>query len=84
MGVREDGCNHKITASIFKILGVKVTTPTCMVLGEMGRYAIEIEANLLNITTLLQRDPNTSNNMNSLIFKSDQDFIAQSGHFAME
>ena len=26
------------------ILGVKVTTPTCMVLGEVGRYPIEIEA----------------------------------------
>ena len=25
-------------------LGVKVTTPTCMVLGEVGRYPIEIEA----------------------------------------
>ena len=25
------------------ILGVKVTTPTCMVLGEVGRYPIEIE-----------------------------------------
>ena len=40
--------------------------------------------NLLNITTLLQGDPNTSNNMNSLIFKAVQDFIAQSGRFAME
>ena len=26
------------------ILGFKVTTPTCMVLGEVGRYPIEIEA----------------------------------------
>ena len=26
------------------ILSVKVTTPTCMVLGEVGRYPIEIEA----------------------------------------
>ena len=26
------------------ILGVNVTTPTCMVLGEVGRYPIEIEA----------------------------------------
>ena len=26
------------------ILGVKVTTPTCMVLGEVGRYPIETEA----------------------------------------
>ena len=26
------------------ILGVKVTTPTCLVLGEVGRYPIEIEA----------------------------------------
>ena len=26
------------------ILGVKVTTPACMVLGEEGRYPIEIEA----------------------------------------
>ena len=28
--------------------------------------------------------PNLSNNMNSLIFKAVQDFIAQSGRFAME
>ena len=27
------------------ISGVKVTTPTCMVLGEVGRYPIEIEQN---------------------------------------
>ena len=39
---------------------------------------------LLNITTLLQGDPNISNNMNSLIFKAVQDFITQSGRFAME
>ena len=29
-------------------------------------------------------DPNISNKMNSLIFKAVQDFIAQSGRFAME
>ena len=43
-----------------------------------------LPANLLNITTLLQGDPNISNNMNSLIFKAVQDFITQSGRFAME
>ena len=43
-----------------------------------------LPANLLNITTLLQGDPNISNNMNSLIFKAVQDLIAQSGRFAME
>ena len=43
-----------------------------------------IPANLLNITTFLQRDPNISNNMNSLMFKAVQDFITQSGRFAME
>ena len=43
-----------------------------------------LPANLLNITTLLQGDPNISNNMNSLIFKAAQDFITQSGRFAME
>ena len=36
-----------------------------------------LPANLLNITTLLQGDPNTSNNRNSLIFKAVLDFIAQ-------
>ena len=44
----------------------------------------KLPANLLNITTLLQGDPNTSNNMNSLIFKAVQDFITQSGRFAIE
>ena len=44
----------------------------------------KLPANLLNITTLLQGDPNISNNMNSLIFKAVQDFITQSGLFAME
>ena len=44
----------------------------------------KLPANLLNITTLLQGDPNISNNMNSLIFKAVLDFIAQFGHFAME
>ena len=39
---------------------------------------------VVNITTLLQGDPNISNNMNSLIFKAVQDFITQSGRFAME
>ena len=43
-----------------------------------------LPANLLNITTLLQGDPNISNNMNSLIFKAVQDFIVQSSCFAME
>ena len=43
-----------------------------------------LPANLLSITTLLQGDPNISNNTNSLIFKAVQDFITQSGHFAME
>ena len=43
-----------------------------------------LPANLLNITTLLQGDPNISNKMNSLIFKAVQDFITQSGRFAME
>ena len=43
-----------------------------------------LPANLLNITTLLQGDPNVSNKMNSLIFKAVLDFIAQSGRFAME
>ena len=43
-----------------------------------------LPANLLNITTLLQGDPNISSNMNSLIFKAVQDFITQSGRFAME
>ena len=43
-----------------------------------------LPANLLNITTLLQGDPDISNNMNSLIFKAVQDFITQSGRFAME
>ena len=43
-----------------------------------------LPANLLNITALLQGDPNISNNMNSLIFKAVQDFITQSGHFVME
>ena len=38
-------------------------------------------ANLLNITTLLQGDPNISSNMNSLIFKAALDSIAESGHF---
>ena len=42
-----------------------------------------LPANLLNITTL-QGDPNISNNINSLIFKAVQDFITQSGRFAME
>ena len=40
-----------------------------------------LPANLLNITTLLQGDPNISNNMNSLIFKAVQAFF---GRFAME
>ena len=31
-----------------------------------------------------QRDPNISNNMNSLIDKAVQDFNSQSGRFAME
>ena len=35
-------------------------------------------------STLLQGDPNISNNMNSLIFKAVQDFITQSSRFAME
>ena len=35
-------------------------------------------------TSLLQGDPKISNNMNSLIFKAVQDFITQSGRFAME
>ena len=43
-----------------------------------------LPANLLNITTLLQGDPNISNNMNSLIFKAVQDFITQSGRLAVE
>ena len=43
-----------------------------------------LPANLLNMTTLLQGEPNISNNMNSLIFKAVQDFITQSGRFAME
>ena len=43
-----------------------------------------LPANLLNITILLQGDPNISNNMNSLMFKAVQDFITQSGRFAME
>ena len=43
-----------------------------------------LPANLLNITTLLQGDPNISNNMNSLIFKAVQDFITQSCRFAIE
>ena len=43
-----------------------------------------LPANLLNTATLLQGDPNISNNMNSLIFKAVQDFITQSGRFAME
>ena len=35
----------KIQVRFFKlILGVKVTAPTCMVLGEVGRYPIEIKA----------------------------------------
>ena len=40
-----------------------------------------LPANLLNITTLLQGDPNISNNMNSLIFEAVQDFIAQSNSY---
>ena len=44
----------------------------------------KLPANLLNITTLLQGDPNIPNSMNSLIFKAVQNLIAQSGHFAME
>ena len=44
----------------------------------------KLPANLLNITTLLRGDPNISNNMNSLIFKTVQDFIVQSGRFDME
>ena len=44
----------------------------------------KLRANLLNITAILQGDPNLSNNMNSLIFKAVKDFIAQSGRFAME
>ena len=43
-----------------------------------------LPANLLSITTLLQGDPNISNNVNSLIFTVVQDFITQSGRFAME
>ena len=43
-----------------------------------------LPANLLNITTLLQGDPNISNKMNSLLFKAVQDFITQSGRFAIE
>ena len=35
-------------------------------------------------STLLQGDPNILNNMNSLIFKAVQDFIAQPGRFATE
>ena len=31
-----------------------------------------------------KQDPNISNNMNSLLFKAVQHFIAQSGRFAME
>ena len=45
---------------------------------------LKLPANWLNISTLLERDPNISNNRNSEIFKAVQDFIAQSGHFAME
>ena len=41
-------------------------------------------ANLLNIATLMQGGSNISNNKNSLLFKAVQDFIAQSGRFAME
>ena len=37
-----------------------------------------------NSSTLLQGDPNISNNVNSLIFKDVLDFIAQSSRFAME
>ena len=44
----------------------------------------KLPANLLNITTLLRGDPNISNNMNSLIFKTVQDFIVRSGRFDME
>ena len=45
MGVREDGCNLKTIASIFKTdLRCQSYNPTCMGLGEVGRYPIEIEA----------------------------------------
>ena len=43
-----------------------------------------LPAKLLNITTLLQGDPNISNSINSLILKAVQDFLAQSGRIAME
>ena len=35
----------------------------------------KLPANVLNISTLLQGDPNMSNNMNSLIFKAVLDFL---------
>ena len=45
MGVREDDVISKTQLLFLKlILGVKVSTPTCMVLGEVGRYLIETEA----------------------------------------
>ena len=39
---------------------------------------------LINICLLLQGGPDISNNVNSLTFKAIQEFIAQSGRFAME
>ena len=44
----------------------------------------KLPANLLNITTVLQGDPNISSNMNSLLFKAVQDVIAQSVRFAIK
>ena len=41
-------------------------------------------ANLLNMTTLLQGDPNISSNMNLLIFKAVLDFNVQTRRFAMQ
>ena len=42
------------------ILGVKVTTPTCMVLGEVGRYPIKIEAKCRMLGFWYERLCNTS------------------------
>ena len=48
------------------------------------KIIFRLPANLLKFTTLLQGDPDISNNMNSVIFKAVQDFIAQSGRFTVE
>ena len=38
----DDSQNYSFFRFLKLILGVKVTIPTCMVLGEVGRYPIEI------------------------------------------